>query len=58
VATIRFKAKGKWVTFGAKTASKGAGKRAAVSTRKASAKRKGTWPKGKVPKHLKKYLFR
>lgn len=54
MAVVRFKAKGKWVTFGAKKASKGAGKRKATSTRK----RKGTWPKGKVPKHLKKYLFR
>ena len=52
MAVVHFKAKGKWVSFGAKSAPKAAGKRKASSTRK------GTWPKGKVPKHLKKYLFR
>lgn len=38
------------------------GKKISFKARKTAAKcpkkRKGTWPKGKVSKHLKKYLFR
>jgi hypothetical protein len=53
--TISFKAHGKTVRFQTKSRKT----RAAPAKAKArSGKRKGTWPKGKVPKHLKKYLFR
>ena len=51
--TVCFRTKsGKKITFKArKTASPA---RASCRTKS----RKGSWPKGKVPKHLKKYLFR
>lgn len=45
-------ASGKKITFKARKTSSPAKGRCRPT------KRKGTWPKGKVPKHLKKYLFR
>lgn len=71
MAAVRFKANGKWVSFGTKARrTKRAGKvpkhlkpflfkAGKASKRKGATKRRrSVWPKGKTPPHLKKYLFR
>ena len=48
MATVRFKSKGKWVSFTAKATPKA----------KAPARKRRGPPKGKVPAHLKPFLFK
>jgi hypothetical protein len=62
---VRFKANGRWVSFSARPAKKRHGRVPKqlrpylfrAKGRKAG-RRKSTWPRGKTPPHLKKFLFR
>lgn len=54
MATISFKTRHGRVSF--KTKTRRAGKTAKRSSKPRA--RRGSWPKGKTPAHLKKFLFR